>query len=150
MVVKRIGAKVPASRLWLWPGVPCVLAAFVALAASAGLRHVHAQVAAQAPAADVQAGATEAPAPSANGENPPAATAASATKPSSSISPQEQRKQEVANECANLLKMATDLKAEVNKTTKDELSINVVRKADEIEQLARKVRGDTRLTAGKN
>ncbi|HEY1648299.1 MAG TPA: hypothetical protein VGF96_09975 [Terracidiphilus sp.] len=65
-------------------------------------------------------------------------------------SPGQQRKLEVANECANLLKMATDLKAEVNKTTKDELSLAVVRKAGELEQFARKVRGDTRLTAGKD
>lgn len=71
-------------------------------------------------------------------------------KPSGSDSPEQRRKQEVANECANLLKMAKDLKAEVDKTTKDELSINVVRKAGEVEQLARKVRGDTRLTAGRD
>lgn len=49
-------------------------------------------------------------------------------------------KQEIASECANLLKMATDLKAEVDKTTKDTLSVTVVRKAGEIEQLAHKVR----------
>jgi hypothetical protein len=46
--------------------------------------------------------------------------------------------------------MASDLKAEVNKTTKDELSVSVVRKAGEIEQLAHKVRTDPRLTAGKD
>lgn len=45
--------------------------------------------------------------------------------------------------------MATDLKVEVDKTTKDELSLGVVRKAGELEQFARKVRGDPRLTAGK-
>ena len=50
------------------------------------------------------------------------------------------QKQEVASECANLLKMATDLKTEVDKTTKDTLSVTVVRKAGEIEQLAHKVR----------
>ena len=47
---------------------------------------------------------------------------------------------QVAADCARLLKMATDLKAEVDKTTKEELSVSVVRKAGEIEQLARKVR----------
>jgi hypothetical protein len=47
---------------------------------------------------------------------------------------------QAAADCASLLKLATDLKAEVDKTTKEELSVSVVRKADEIEQLARKVR----------
>ncbi len=36
--------------------------------------------------------------------------------------------------------MATDLKSEVDKSTKDVLSVGVVRKAGEIEQLAHKVR----------
>ncbi len=36
--------------------------------------------------------------------------------------------------------MATDLKQEVAKTTKDTLSVTVIRKAGEIEQLAHKVR----------
>jgi hypothetical protein len=41
---------------------------------------------------------------------------------------------------ARLLKLATDLKAEVDKTTKDTLSLNVIRKAEEIERLAKSVR----------
>lgn len=41
---------------------------------------------------------------------------------------------------AQLMQMATDLKAEVDKTNKDELSVTVVRKASAIEQLARKVK----------
>lgn len=39
-----------------------------------------------------------------------------------------------------MLKLATDLKAEVDKSTKDQLSVTVVRKASEIERLARRVR----------
>jgi hypothetical protein len=39
--------------------------------------------------------------------------------------------------------MATDLKAEVDKSNKDTLSVTVVRKAVEIEQLAHKVRTGT-------
>lgn len=45
--------------------------------------------------------------------------------------------------------MATDLKAAVDKSNKDELSVDVVRKAGEIEQYARKVKDGTSLTAGK-
>jgi len=63
-----------------------------------------------------------------------------AEKPSGSVLPGDEDKQEVASEAADLLKMATALKAEVDKTTKDTLSLTVVRKAGEIEQLAHKVR----------
>jgi hypothetical protein len=61
-----------------------------------------------------------------------------------------ERKKQIADESARLLKLATDLKAEVDKTTKDTLSITVVRKADEIEKLAHSVKENTKLTAGPN
>jgi hypothetical protein len=50
------------------------------------------------------------------------------------------QKQEIAKESAELLKMATALKIEIDKTNQDTLSLSVVRKANEIEQLAHKVR----------
>lgn len=46
----------------------------------------------------------------------------------------------VARQCADLLKMAAELKTEVDKTSRDTLSVAVVRKASEIEQFAHKVR----------
>lgn len=46
----------------------------------------------------------------------------------------------VAAQCADLLKMATTLKTEVAKTTKDQLSVAVIRKAGQIEKLAHKMR----------
>lgn len=46
----------------------------------------------------------------------------------------------VARQCAELLKMARDLKVEVDKTTQDTLSVTVIRKADAIEELAKRVR----------
>ncbi|HEX8710455.1 MAG TPA: hypothetical protein VF730_01195 [Terracidiphilus sp.] len=46
----------------------------------------------------------------------------------------------VALQCADLLKLATNLKASVGKSTKDELSVSVVRVADQIEQMAHKMR----------
>ena len=52
--------------------------------------------------------------------------------------------QEIASACADLLKMATDLKAEVDKTTKDTLSVPAVRKAGAIEAFARKLREQDR------
>ncbi len=47
----------------------------------------------------------------------------------------------VADASANLLELASSLKKEVDKTSADTLSVAVVRKAGEIEQLARKLRG---------
>ncbi len=49
--------------------------------------------------------------------------------------------QAIAEECAELFRLAVDLRSAVNKTTKDMLSVTVVRKADSLEQLARKVKG---------
>jgi glutamine amidotransferase PdxT len=54
--------------------------------------------------------------------------------------PADAPKPGIAGDCANLLKMAADLKTEVDKSTMDTLSVTVVRKAGEIEQLAHKVR----------
>jgi nitric oxide reductase activation protein len=60
------------------------------------------------------------------------------------------RKKQIADESARLLKLATDLKVEVDKTTKDTLSLNVIRKADEIEKLAHTVKEQMRPAAGPN
>jgi hypothetical protein len=54
--------------------------------------------------------------------------------------PEPDPKNPVAVQSANLLKMAYNLKTEVDKTTKDTLSVSVVRQAAEIEQIARKMR----------
>jgi hypothetical protein len=110
-------------------GQLCLLAccAALAVAACAGLLCGHAQ---SAPAGTAAAPEKVASAPAAAGQQ---------EKPSTG-SAEETQKQQIASECADLLKMATDLKAEVDKSTKDTLSVTVVRKASEIEQLAHKVR----------
>lgn len=61
-----------------------------------------------------------------------------------------ERKRQIAEDSARLLKLATDLKAEVDKTTKDMLSITVIRKADEIERLAHNMKEKMKLTVGGN
>jgi hypothetical protein len=61
-----------------------------------------------------------------------------------------ERKKQIADESAKLLKLATDLKAEVDKTSKDTLSVNVIRKADEIEKLAHSVKEKMKPAAGAN
>jgi len=47
---------------------------------------------------------------------------------------------EIVDETANLLKLANTLKADVDKTTQDTLSLAVIREAGEIEKLAHKMR----------
>jgi len=59
-----------------------------------------------------------------------------------------ERRKQIADDSAKLLKLATDLKSEVDKTSKDTLSLNVIRKADEIEHLAHNVKEKMKLTVG--
>jgi hypothetical protein len=61
-----------------------------------------------------------------------------------------ERKKQIADDSAKLLKLATDLKTEVDKTNKDTLSLSVIRKADEIERLAHSVKEKMKLTVGSN
>jgi hypothetical protein len=57
-----------------------------------------------------------------------------------------ERKRQLTEDSARLLKLATDLKTEVDKTSKDTLSLGVIRKADEIERLAHSVKEKMKLT----
>jgi hypothetical protein len=57
-----------------------------------------------------------------------------------------ERKRQIADDSAKLLKLATDLKAEVDKTSKDTLSLGVIRKAEEIEKLAHSVKEKMKLS----
>jgi hypothetical protein len=99
------------------------------MAASAGLIRSHAQASFPLPAINPP-GPVAARAPAAGNQNQhPTGTKA-----------EDARKQEIERQCADLLKLATDLKTEVGKSNKDMLSVAVVRKASEIEQLAHKVR----------
>lgn len=51
---------------------------------------------------------------------------------------------------AALLKLATELKAEVDKSTKDTLSVEVIRKANEIEHMAHGMKDKYRASAATN
>lgn len=59
-----------------------------------------------------------------------------------------ERKKQLSDDSAKLLTLAVALKAEVDKTNKDMLSLNVIRKADEIEKLAHTVKEKMKLTTG--
>jgi hypothetical protein len=59
--------------------------------------------------------------------------------------PSVRRQKQIADDTAALLQLATDLKTEVDKTTKDTLSIPVIRKADQIEKLAHALKDKTKV-----
>lgn len=59
-----------------------------------------------------------------------------------------ERKRQIADDTAKLLELATQLKVEVDKTSKDTLSLNVIRKAESIEKLAHGVKEKMKLTIG--
>ena len=60
----------------------------------------------------------------------------------------EERRKQIVDDSARLLKMAAELKAEVEKMNKDTLSLDVIRKADDIERLAHGVKQKMKLIAG--
>jgi hypothetical protein len=51
-----------------------------------------------------------------------------------------ERQKKLVADTDKLLALATDLKAQVDKTNKDTLSVDVIKKADEIEKLAHSVK----------
>lgn len=63
---------------------------------------------------------------------------------------QRRTKKQIAEDTEKLLKLATDLKTEIDKTNKDTLSLVAVRKAGEIEKLARNIKDQMKLTLRSN
>jgi hypothetical protein len=59
-----------------------------------------------------------------------------------------ERKKQISADSVKLLKLAAELKSEVDKTNKDTLSVGVIRKADEIEKLAHGIKEKMQLTVG--
>jgi hypothetical protein len=127
---RRVSDENSASRIWRRAGWTGVVLSLAALASTLGTGHLrsHAQSPTPASTASAAPASAQSPAPG----NP--------DKPQSATDTDAAQKQEIASESAQLLKMATALKIEVDKTNQDTLSLSVVRKAGEIEQLARKTR----------
>lgn len=115
---------------WLY-ALGCI--AVLSVAAAAGLVRTDAQEAFPLPAIDPPGAKAGAPTGAAAAPTPAGAQPAGTTAENADAS-------EVAKQCADLLKMATELKSAVDKTSAGTLSVTVVRKAGEIEQLAHKVR----------
>jgi hypothetical protein len=56
-----------------------------------------------------------------------------------------QRRKQISEESAMLVQLSTELKAEVDKTDKDTLSLAVIRKAQDIEKLAHAVKENMKI-----
>ena len=63
-------------------------------------------------------------------------TASPAAKATVQPSAREQRDAQIAADTERLYQLAQELKAELDKSTKDTLSLSVIRKADQVEKLA--------------
>jgi len=75
-------------------------------------------------------------------------TAPAAVTAPKDASPRDQAKDQLAEDTAKLLQLANELKVEMDKSTKDTLSLSVMKKADEIEKLAKKVRAEMKTDLG--
>ena len=60
------------------------------------------------------------------------------------------RKKQMAEDTDKLIVLANELKADINKTGQDTLSLNVVRKAEQIEKLAKSVKQKMRASLSNN
>lgn len=87
-------------------------------------------------------------APTATHATPAAQTAAGQAAQEKATAAEGDRKKQISDESSQLLAMAVALKAEVDKTNKDTLSLNVIRKADEIERLAHTVKEKIKQGSG--
>jgi hypothetical protein len=81
---------------------------------------------------------TRAETPDNDKQKPPSATSPEATATKSN--PSDARKAQILEDTNRLYRMAEELKAEVAKSNKDILSVAVVKKADEIEKLAKSLK----------
>jgi hypothetical protein len=87
------------------------------------------------------------PARSQNSEMQTPADQSPGNKADQSTKAQLQQKQ-LADDTAKLFELANELKADMDKTTKDTLSLAVVKKAEQVEKLAHKVREEMKASLG--
>lgn len=106
----------------------------VAILSRSGIRTIFAQ------SSEPQAGTPQSAPITPDGASPQAATPEQGAKSPAPVSPTDQKKKQIADDTSNLLKLANQLKAEVDKTSQDTMSVPVIRQAEEIEKLAHRMR----------
>lgn len=73
----------------------------------------------------------------------PAQATADTSKPATPQTPQQKQ---LAEDTAKLLTLANELKAELDKSSKNTLSLSVIKKAENVEKLAHKVRDEMKAS----
>jgi hypothetical protein len=137
------------SSTWLRPSGRWAMVCVCILAMGAALAGAPQQV--QPSSAQTDSGSAPTAEPGASHPAAGAASQATPSPPNGGLNPDAlnaERKEQIAAGSARLLKLATELKAEVDKSSKDTLSVSVIRKAEEIEKLAHSVKEKMRLAAG--
>jgi hypothetical protein len=100
--------------------------------------------AAQQPA---QGSAAQPPAAKAPATAEATADTSKSTTPQAPQTPQTPQQKQLADDTAKLLTLANELKAELDKSSKDTLSLGVIKKAEQVEKLAHKVRDEMKASA---
>jgi sRNA-binding protein len=123
------------------PGSLICAAGILLYLAMASPLAIAAQAPSQAPQPQDQQNSNQAAAPT---QAAPAVQGTEAAKPPAVLSsdPVQRRKDQIAVDTAQLDQLANELKVEMDKSTKDTLSLNVIKKAKEIEKLAHKLRDE--------
>ena len=62
----------------------------------------------------------------------------------------KERQEDIRKDTDKLFQLATELKAAVDKTNENVLSLDVIRKADEVEKLAKRVKNKMKQSIGPN
>jgi len=77
------------------------------------------------------------------------ATAEATADTSKPATPQTPQQKQLTDDTAKLLTLANELKAELDKSSKNTLSLSVIKKAEQVEKLAHKVRDEMKASLQK-
>ena len=78
--------------------------------------------------------------PTSDTAKPATSDSATASKPATPMTAAEKRRADLQADTERLYKLTQELKAEVDKSNKDTLSVSVIKKAQEVERLAKSIK----------
>ena len=90
--------------------------------------------------------AAQQPAQGSAAQPPVAQAPATAEAKADTSKPTTPQRKQLADDTAKLLTLANELKAELDKSSKNTLSLSVIKKAEQVEKLAQKVRDEVKAS----
>jgi hypothetical protein len=90
--------------------------------------------------------AAQQPAQGSAAQPPEAQAPATAEAKADTSKPTTPQRKQLADDTAKLLTLANELKAELDKSSKNTLSLSVIKKAEQVEKLAQKVRDEVKAS----